>query len=115
MIRLMFAALWAMLLIFWLSPAWAEIPERFSNTDDTISVEREGAVYIITYSNSVENNSPHGTHQWEEAGIAFSFFLEVSGVEVLTIEPPAGYVAEPPTIEVRDGDEGVIILSPLMF
>lgn len=78
-------------------------------------MERDGVVFIFTYGNSVNQDSIDGYHEWEGGGIAFRYHIDVGAAETLTIYPPDGYEAEPRQIQVQDGEEGVVILSPLMF
>ena len=113
MIRILHGALG--LLLIGVAAARADAVETWTGTSDTIAVERDGAVFIVTYSNSSNQDSPEGEHYWVDDEIEFGFYLDVGAAESLTITAPYGYQAEPRRIVVRDGEEGQIILSPLIF
>lgn len=99
------------------SPLAADVfdPDGFGNTDDTLSLEREGVVYILTYYNATETNSPEGYHEVSLDGFTVRVHLDVAAAETLTVMAIEGYQVEPVRSLVFDGDSVTVIISPLMF
>lgn len=94
--------------------------ETINCGSDTVVIEEEGAGLAITYSNSVRQQS-RGCRsiEVEAAGVTIGFGIVANAgegmAERLTVVAPEGWAAVPPEIDVKDGDEGRVIVAPWLF
>lgn len=79
---------------------------------DEFTLERESdTLAIVEYYNSASRSSAHFPRELTNGDLTVGLHLDIgNGPEVLTVTPPDGWIAIPPSISVVDGETGVIEL-----
>lgn len=106
-----------MLFLHWAVPANSEISRSWGESSATITAGQGGPVAVVACRNELTFT----------AESTFAFMLELDGLAVLvrveqgpntavdryTVEPPEGFVAIPPFIELDEGTSGEILIYQL--
>ncbi len=75
--------------------------------------EAIGAVSELLFKNSTNDGATRDYHVRDMGGIRVEIVIGTADPDTITVTPPEGFVAVPPEVTIRDGDQAVVLIYPL--
>jgi hypothetical protein len=88
--------------------------ERHGSTVHLRPTTEPGAVAEVYFDNtSGDSGTSRMKHEFQLGDVMVTVYLGMVESDIIKIEPPEGYWADPPYLDLPDGQSGIIYIRPL--